>query len=64
MTPKEKAEKLFDMFYDATDEHWDRMSVTKKCALIAVDEIINVCKMREIRESAYWQQVKNEIEKL
>jgi hypothetical protein len=42
MTPKEKAEELFDMMlYNNGDEYhhcWDY--VAKNCALIAVDEII------------------------
>ena len=52
MTPKEKAKELFDLFHfphfygnsqwhDIDEEH--TYEVQKKCALIAVDEILNYC---------------------
>jgi hypothetical protein len=75
MTPKEKAEDLFykyliyfpefynDLEYDYNPED------AKQCALIAVDELINNsiewlgCKYQD-EEIKYWQEVKQEIEKL
>ena len=38
MTPKEKANELVNKYYGYYTVH---MSIAKKCALIAVDEIIN-----------------------
>jgi hypothetical protein len=37
---------------------------TKQCALIAVDEILNVLNVIDNFEMIYWEQVKQEIEKL
>ena len=72
MSPKEKAEELFDkMMYHIMYNCQPTLSemVAKQCALIAVDEIIE-----EVVESAdnevkfmrviYWEKVKQEIEKL
>ena len=73
MTPKEKAKKLFDDFYDTTpNEAWINEPLglskeykagkqAKQCALIAVDEILDVCKTYL---SSYYLEVKKEIEKL
>lgn len=84
MTPKEKAKELIHKYVALTDgwvygkENWEHK---KKCALIAVDEII---KSRQEDGSfddtlsstsseyytphpmylTYWQQVKQEIQKL
>jgi hypothetical protein len=65
MTPKKKAEQLLEKFNLPTG----LMSVERKqCALIAVDEIINQCwGYRDIdvqKSFDYWQEVKQEIEKL
>jgi hypothetical protein len=72
MTPKEKAEKLINAFIPQV--RWkmgqeDVIRRAKQCALIAVDEII-----AQIEPSVsmdvisarikYWQEVKQEIEKL
>jgi hypothetical protein len=63
MTPKEKAKELVDKFRisKAITE-----SYAKQCALIAVDEIINVIigSYDYELEKIYWQDVKNEIELL
>ena len=60
MTPKEKAQDLFDKFslsyYHAPN--------AKQCALIAVDEIINIWEYSDTQEKWWWQQVRKEIEKL
>ena len=73
--PKEKAEELFNKYWiffvhsNATDIH----SLTKQCALIAVDEIlkshdelIDCFKEPEdyIKIENYYKEVKQEIEKL
>lgn len=65
MTPKEKAEELYNIFeYSITglegNEWWDS---AKKCALIAVDEILKASLCCNLSKK-YWQEVKTEIEKL
>ena len=64
MTPKEKAEELLDKFNLPTGI----MSVERKqCALVCVDEIIeswNTDLYVDCGASLYWQEVKQEIEKL
>ena len=74
MTPKEKAKELVDkLFYtmNALRDGYNRdecKQAAKQCALIAVDEILSIKK--EIWDNLadeyfiYWQQVKQEIEKL
>ena len=72
MTPKEKAEKLFNMFIiiddlsDSTGNSLYFNAHAKQCALIAVDEILDMVKHTPIEfiETDYWQEVKQEIEKL
>jgi hypothetical protein len=70
MIPKEKAQELVNKFiqYVPAEEEfeWD---YAKKCALIAVDEILDddVYDMSEQlfdRRIEYWNEVKQEIEKL
>jgi hypothetical protein len=61
MTPKEKAielcEKMLNGFQFTIDEY-----TAKQCALIAVDELINYSE--EWDDDDFWQEVKQEIEKL
>ena len=80
MTPKEKAIELVDRFYDyvncwGNDGNADYSLAkenARQCALIAVDEIMPIVKGYEDALSAsqtsdeleYWQEVKQEIEKL
>jgi|LakMenEpi05May12_1017382.scaffolds.fasta_scaffold20375_2 hypothetical protein len=87
MTPKEKAMELVDKFYQTTpNESWINQPIglkkeykaweqSKQCALIAVDEIINICpfigidfaKSEGAKESdakEYWQEVKQEINQI
>lgn len=70
MTPKQKAEELFDKFYNTlpsyTDEGQIEWQSAKQCSLIAVDEILFITKMYNdtYAETTYWQEVKTEIEKL
>jgi hypothetical protein len=73
MTPKEKANELVDKYVSLTDgwvygiSSWE---YKKKCALVAVDEIRNILSMPNIPKyypivtDEYWEQVKQEIEKL
>ena len=66
MTPKEKANLLYNkMVVDFGIDHWQ----IKQCALVAVDEIISNIEpsVSEDVISArikYWNEVKQEIEKL
>jgi hypothetical protein len=67
MTPKKKAKELVDKF-DELLTYLESKSKAKDCALIAVDEILKVCE-NEISHCSdktyfYWQEVKQEIEKL
>ena len=79
MTPKQKAEELFDkMSTNNGDEHHHcTYYVAKQCALIAVNEIIEATNMYQygisnalehipskIVKHPYWQEVKQEIEAL
>jgi hypothetical protein len=83
MTPKEKAEELFRVFYnqmgmpldcewndDCYNKFKDRNGLAKACALVAVDEILDVWENQQPRRFEewleifqYWQEVKQEIEK-
>jgi hypothetical protein len=72
MTPKEKAEKLvlkYLMLQQEGSSNWFHKILAKKCALIAVDELINNDFAFETFESnslnsKYWYKVQNEIQKL
>ena len=60
MTPKEKAEELVDkiqLHYPNTIT----FPQAKKCALIAVDEVLEECLYFK---DWFWEEVKQEIEKL
>jgi hypothetical protein len=77
MTPKEKAEELIHKMYvvhsnSASDI---TLSFAKQCAIIAVDEILEVTKKYKfspfdyteitgIHYDSYWTQVKQEIQTL
>jgi len=68
MTPKEKAQYLVDKFIPYAYGIWDKNGskeeryYSKQCALIAVNEIIEVAYWNSVKE--YYQEVKQEIEKL
>ena len=78
MIPKEKAEELVDKFYQTTpNESWINQPIglkkeykaweqSKQCALIAVDEVLNFIHTDAFSytNEEYWQEVKQEIEKL
>ena len=68
MTTKEKAKELVDKM-SSIDELFGDIGVheAKQCALIAVDEILNVTAGLNgwiNGFQSYWQEVKQEIEKL
>lgn len=79
MTPREKAKELFRKFVAPTQQ-WDDVDgyITdeynaKQCALITVDEIIKTLKDNDLYIGGetnideiirFWQEVKQEIEKL
>lgn len=66
MTAKEKAKELFIRNFEITVDDY----CAKQCALVAVDEVINCCeeydKLPEtwVTQINYWQEVRQEIEKL
>jgi len=79
MTPKEKAKELVDGFKKYTESDWlnsdllEQKTISntilfnaKKCALIAVDEIINACEYNRVESynTDWWEKVKIEINKL
>ena len=65
MTPKETAQELFTKFSSNT-VHYD----AKQCALIAVDEMIKLLvdlsgdSFTYVNDVIYYQEVKQELEKL
>jgi len=82
MTPKEKAIELFDKMHIEiyNRDMYDDLFRAKQCALITVNEILELKETQEeyqiqydngewsrelaYRYSKYWQEVKQEIEKL
>ncbi len=67
MTPQEKAKDLLAKMTTNADSLIYKNQYAKECALIAVDEILKdkeiIDGMRVINDP-YWQQVKQELEKL
>jgi hypothetical protein len=74
MKPQEKAQELINSFSPHA-KNWDCFydipldeNHAKKCALIAVDEILSMGIMAESGDwnmaKEYWEEVKQEIEKL
>ena len=73
MTPKEKAEELVEKYSFVYIQNYTSMYEVKQCALIAVEEMINIappmdtfypgCPLLDCSKE-YLQQVKKEIEKL
>ena len=63
MTPKEKAEELFTKFVFKGAE---TKQIAIESALIVVDEILKVASFYNDSQAevTYWQEVKQEIEKL
>jgi hypothetical protein len=59
MTPKEKAQELFDKYFEVTNNYYQ----AKECALIAVDEIIKAVNDPDDTFLSkdgvdYWEEVK------
>jgi hypothetical protein len=70
MTPKEKAEQLFQLYLPFVESgHIEEIKYRcKQCALIAVDEIMNVLNKHlpaeDYKVMNYYEEVKQEIEAL
>lgn len=71
MIPKEKAQDLYQMYYECLwhQDEQSRIQNEKQGALIAVDEILNddwyITTLEDLAERRkYWRQVKQEIKKL
>lgn len=68
MTPKLKAEELITKYMISQDLNgWQDVRdvfAARRCALIAVDEILSVIWINLDDEVDYWAEVKQEIEKL
>lgn len=75
MTPKEKATELLKSMYGNIfdggqyEDSEDSWYMSKQCAIIAVDEIINETvynydTLHSFDRREYWMEVKKEIEKL
>lgn len=70
MTPKEKAQELFDKYYELVSyptPNW--RNIVKQSCLMAVYEVLNADWFIQTKEdyvmwSNYWQEVKKEIELL
>ena len=65
MTPKEKAEELHNKFYKINEGvNLIYFEEAKQCALIAVNEIIEITQHESPITWVYYMEVKQEIEKL
>ena len=71
MTPKEEAEKLLTSFDSVVRDYTKGVSIkdlSKDLAIITVDKILNTIEYSsqadELSKISYWEQVKNEINKL
>ena len=65
MNPGEKAKKLIDKYIPLVEAFTEigRLENAKKCALIAVDEILEIKSVdRDYELSNYWQEIKQEIQ--
>jgi hypothetical protein len=67
MTPKEKAIELYEKFYYKIPTLLDEKildCLAQECALIAVDEVLQLCWNGNLKAKEYWEEVKQEILKL
>jgi len=74
MAAKEKAEKLVDKHLMILANVWDSLrtkeDMAKQCALVCVDEVLKnslqlpVLLSTAVSEEIYWEEVKQEIDKL
>ena len=65
MTPKEKAEELFNKYF--TTGYALNAFYAKQCALITVDETLRALHFNvwtNVEEIKYWKEVKQHIEQL
>ena len=62
MKPKLKANELFEKYYQIGKNH--DFDYAKDCALIAVDEILQLCWNGNLKAQQFWVDVKQEIENL
>jgi hypothetical protein len=69
MEAKEKARELFDKYYLLLTDFSENSSIdsrrkyAKQCALIAVDEILDLLRILE-KNNSYYSEVQQEIKKL
>ena len=71
MTPKEKSQEIVDSMMRTGDPHHTEcicFEIAKRCALIAVDEIMHVFRFNLFygyeKHLTYWKEVRQEIENL
>ena len=64
MTPKEKAKELYEKYEFVYIQNYTSKHEVKQCALIAVDEILRVSITYAGKDYEFYQEVKQEIEKL
>lgn len=69
MTPKQKAELLIEKYLGVSwngdpDENFMTHFEAKKCALICVNEVLSAVISIADRKYDFWEEVKQEIEKL
>ena len=72
MTPEEKAKELRDKYiFTSLDSNDDYETLklkilihAKQCALIAVDEILSAIEYLDDDSEYFWEEVKQELEKL
>jgi hypothetical protein len=66
-SPEEKAKELVLKYLkiDNNTIEWFNLHIAKQCALIAIDEILNINSVdKDFSLSHYWQEVKEEINKI
>jgi hypothetical protein len=66
MTPEEKAEELYTRYESLSKAAFRRHQHLKESALIAVDEVLKVASFYNDSQAevTYWQEVKQELEKI
>jgi hypothetical protein len=71
MTPQEKSEELYFKYSMKGLEEIKsilnrvvRKNIAKQCAIIAVDEIINAIEYLDDDSEYFWEEVKQELQKL
>ena len=65
MTPKEKARQLYEKYRIKFFGSLSYKTLAKQCALMAANEILNIKSVnKDCDLSNYWEQVKEEINKL